>query len=238
MATKLEPKPNLLLEKMKKALALQQAGEVEKAQRIYKLVVKKAPNSPDANHLLGVSYRQLGDPKQAFDYIRKAIELAPDRAPYYANLARTMSDLAGTEPESILAVTEKALSLDPNLVEALNLKAISLSRLDRKPEAEEIFQFLIVKCPDFPDPYRNYGILLRDNKVYDKGHRLLQQGRPARSGQSGELRRAGHAPVWRATTSRPPSPSWPTHWNAFRTMATSSTRLRGSCSRWARPAKD
>jgi tetratricopeptide (TPR) repeat protein len=168
MATKVEPKPNLLLEKMKKALALQQAGEVEKAQRIYKLVVKKAPNSPDANHLLGVSYRQLGDPRQAFEYIRKAIELAPDRAPYYANLARTMSDMPGTEPESILAVTEKALSLDPNLVEALNLKAISLSRMDRKLEAEEIFQFLIVKCPDFAEPYRNYGILLRNEKVFDK----------------------------------------------------------------------
>ncbi|MBD1546640.1 tetratricopeptide repeat protein [Roseibium aggregatum] len=168
MATKLAPKPNPLLEKLKKALALQQAGEVEKAQKIYKLVVKKAPNSPDANHLLGVSYRQLGDPKQAFEYIQKAIRLAPDRAPYYANLARTMSDIAFTEPESILAVAEKALSLDPNLLEALNLKAISLSRMDRKLEAEEIFQFLIVKYPNYPDAFRNYGILLRDEKVYDK----------------------------------------------------------------------
>jgi len=168
MATRLAPKPNPLLEKMKKALALQKAGEVEKAQKIYKLVVKKAPNSPDANHLLGVSYRQLGNPKRAFDYIQKAISLAPDRAPFYANLARTLSDMTGTEPESILAVAEKALSLDPNLLEALNLKAIALSGMDRKLEAEEIFQQLIVRYPDFSDAYRNYGILLRDNKVYDK----------------------------------------------------------------------
>ena len=173
MATELAPNP--LLEKMKKALALQKAGEVEKAQRIYKLVVKKAPNSPDANHLLGVTYRQLGDPMQAFEFIRKAIALAPDRPPFYANLARAMSDMPGTEPESVLAVAEKALSLDPNLLEALNLKAISLSKMDRKLEAEEIFQFLIVQHPNFSDAYRNYGILLRDNKVFDKAIALFNK---------------------------------------------------------------
>ena len=166
MATKTAPNP--LLEKMKKALALHQAGEVEKAQRIYKAVLKKAPNSSDATHLMGVTYRQLGYPQRAFEYIQKAIELAPDRAPYYANLARTMSDMAGTRPESILAVTQKALSLDPKLLEARNLQAIALSKLDRKLEAEEIFQQLLVENPNYPDAYRNYGILLRDSEQYDK----------------------------------------------------------------------
>ncbi len=162
MATRTAPNP--LLEKMKKGLALQQAGEIEKAQKIYKLVLKKAPNNPDATHLLGVSYRQMGDPVKALTYIDKAIKLAPTRAPYYANLARAMSDLADTEPDQVLAAAEKALSLDPNLIEAQNLKAISLSRMKRTEEAEQLFQQLIVRHPNFSDPYRNYGVLLRDAK--------------------------------------------------------------------------
>ncbi len=159
---------NPLMEKMHKALAYQKQGETEKAQRLYKQVLKKVPNNPDANHLLGVCYRQLGFPKRAMEYIQKAIKLADDRAPFYANLARTMSDLPGTTPESTLAVTQKALSLDPNIIEAQNLQAIALSKLERLEEAEEIFQRLIVRHPEHPDAYRNYGILLRDNGKHDK----------------------------------------------------------------------
>lgn len=166
MATQTAPNP--LLQKMQKALALQKNGEFEKAQRIYKAVLKKAPNSADATHLLGVTYRQLGYPQRAFDLISKAIKLAPDRAAFYANLARTMSDMEGTTPDSVLAAANKALSLNPNLVEALNLKAISLSKLDRNTEAEEILQLLIVRHPNYCDAYRNYGVLLRDNKNHDK----------------------------------------------------------------------
>ncbi|MBD8875189.1 tetratricopeptide repeat protein [Roseibium polysiphoniae] len=159
---------NPLMEKMHKALAYQKQGEIEKAQRLYKQVLKKVPNNPDANHLLGVCYRQLGFPKRAMEYIQKAIKLADDRAPFYANLARAMSDLPGTTPETTLAVTQKALSLDPNIIETQNLQAIALSKLERLEEAEEIFQRLIVRHPEHPDAYRNYAILLRDNGDHDK----------------------------------------------------------------------
>ncbi|WP_417668090.1 tetratricopeptide repeat protein [Roseibium sp.] len=159
---------NPVREKMVKALAFQKAGEIEKAQRLYKQVLKKAPNQPDANHLLGVCYRQLGYPKRAIEYIQKAINQANDRAPFYANLARAMSDIPNSDTKSILAMTQKALSLDPTLLEARNLHAISLSRLEMKEEAETIFQQLIVEYPNYTEAYRNYGIMLRDNKDFDK----------------------------------------------------------------------
>ena len=159
---------NPILERMQKALALQKAGEVEKAQRLYKQVLKKAPNNPDANHLLGVCYRQLGHPKRALQYIQKAISLANDRAPFYANLARAMSDIPNSDTESVLALTQQALNMDPTLIEAQNLQAVCLSKLDMKLEAEAMFQQLIVQNPNYMEAYRNYGMLLRDNKDFDK----------------------------------------------------------------------
>ncbi|WP_417695268.1 tetratricopeptide repeat protein [Roseibium sp.] len=168
MALKKAAAPTTFSEKMHQALALQKAGDIEKAQRLYKSVLKKAPQSADANHLLGVCYRQLGKPERARQYIQKAIDIAPDRAPFYANLARVFSDMPHMEPESVLAVAEKALILDPTLIEARNLKGISLSHMDRKTEAEDIFRALINEHPRFVDAYRNYGILLRDNKDHDK----------------------------------------------------------------------
>lgn len=166
MAVKQEMTP--VMQKLHQALALQQAGEIEKAQRLYKAVLKKAPDNADAIHLLGVTYRQLGFPRRAFDTIQKAIKLKPNQASFYANLARAMADMDGMATESILMVAEKALEFDPTQKHARNLKAICLGRLDRKLEAEQIFQQLLMEDPDFVDAYRNYGFLLRDNKDFDK----------------------------------------------------------------------
>jgi len=152
------------MDKMRKGLALQQSGDYEKAQRIYKSVLKKNPNLPDANHLLGVSYRQLGYPKRGLDYIRKAIRLAPDRGPFHANLARTLSDMEETGPEEVLEAAERALELDRSLIEAWNLKAITLAKLDREDEAEEILEKLVREAPNHADSQRNYAVLLRDQE--------------------------------------------------------------------------
>ncbi|ALV29500.1 hypothetical protein ADZ37_02025 [Pannonibacter phragmitetus] len=154
------------LDTMRKAVALQQAGEVEKAQRLYKTVLKKNPSSPDANHLLGVCYRQLGFPKRAVEFIRKAISLAPDRAPYHANLARALSDLDEENHADVLAAAERAVALDPRLAEAQSLRAVAMTKLDRETEAEEIFKQIVADHPGYGDAYRNYGVLLRDQKKF------------------------------------------------------------------------
>ncbi|MBD8892824.1 tetratricopeptide repeat protein [Roseibium litorale] len=162
-----------LLEKMHKALALQKAGEFAKAQKIYKLVLKKLPGNADANHLLGVSYRQLGDPETAIKYIEKAIKLSPNQGVFYSNLARAHSDIPASGPQVILENAEKALSLSPNIVEAYNLKAIALTKLERQDEAEEIFKLLISKVPSYADANSNYGLLLRDQKRYEEAVRFF-----------------------------------------------------------------
>ncbi|MES0879346.1 tetratricopeptide repeat protein [Roseibium sp. SCP14] len=152
---------NPVREKLLKGLAYQQSGEIEKAQRCYKQVLKKVPKNADALHLLGVTYRQQGFPKRAVDYIQRAIASNPSQAPFYANLARAMMDI-GTDPESMLAVCNKALSLNPKEREARNMKGIALTTLSEYKEAEQIFQDLIVEFPDYPDAYQNFGILLME----------------------------------------------------------------------------
>ncbi len=158
---------NPLRDKLIKGIELQRSGEFEKAQRCYKQVLKKAPQNADALHLLGVSYRQLGFPMRAIEYIQKALKAKPNQSVFYANLARAMLDI-GTDAESLLAVTDKALACNPMEKEALNIRGIALGKLKRNEDAEEIFQRLIVRFPDFGDAYRNYGHLLRDAKQHDK----------------------------------------------------------------------
>ncbi|GAB2187515.1 tetratricopeptide repeat protein [Roseibium sp. LAB1] len=165
MATQTAQNP--LREKLVKGLSYHQSGEIEKAQRCYKLVLKKAPTNPDALNLLGVTYRQLGSPAKAVEYIQKAIAQNPNQASFYANLARAMMDI-GTDSESMLAVSEKALSLNPMEREALNIKAIALTGLQQVDEAEAIFKSLLVSNPNHSEVYTNYGLLLRKNNRYEE----------------------------------------------------------------------
>lgn len=154
---------NPLRDKLLKGIEHQRAGQFEKAQRLYQQVVKKAPQNADAQHLLGVSYRQLGYPKRAIDYIQKAIAINPNQSAFYANLARAMMDV-GTDPESLLAVCDKALALNPREREARNMKGIALTNLKKYQEAEYMFQELIGEDPNYKDAYRNFATLLMKAK--------------------------------------------------------------------------
>ncbi|MCK7614284.1 tetratricopeptide repeat protein [Roseibium sediminicola] len=150
-----------VLEKLLKGVNHQKAGEIEKAQRCYQQVLKKVPNHPDALNLLGVSYRQLGFPKRAIEFIQRAIAANPGEATFYTNLARAMMDL-GAEPDTLLALSNKALSLSPQEREARNIKGIALTKKGEYQEAEYLFQGLIVDFPDYVDAYQNFGMLLMD----------------------------------------------------------------------------
>ncbi|GGB42465.1 hypothetical protein GCM10011316_12980 [Roseibium aquae] len=169
------PQSNPLREKMLQAVAYQKAGEHEKAQRIYKSILKKDPKNVNALHLLGVTYRQMGFPKRAIEYIEKAIKLSPKpEASFLANLARAMSDIPDYSLTEILDTTEKALALNPKLLEALNLKGVALARDGREEEAEEQFQRLIVEYPTYVDSYRNYAVMLRDREEHEHALKLLK----------------------------------------------------------------
>ncbi|MCV0427913.1 MAG: tetratricopeptide repeat protein [Roseibium sp.] len=172
MATQTAPNP--VREKLMKGLAYQKSGEIEKAQRCYKQVLKKTPNNPDALNLIGVTYRQLGFPKRAIEFIQKAIASNPNQSSFYANLARAMMDV-GTDPDSLLAVSHKALSLNPVEREALNIKGIALTSLERWEEAEVTFQTVLKSFPNFGDAVQNFGLLLRKQKEHERALDLFNR---------------------------------------------------------------
>jgi len=148
-----------VLEKLLKGVKHQKAGEIEKAQRCYQQALKKAPKHPEALNLLGVTYRQLGFPKRAADYIQRAIDVQPREPSFYANLARARLDM-GAEPDSLLDACDKALSLAPGEREAANIRGIALTRKGALQEANAQFVSLLTAFPDYIDAYLNYGVLL------------------------------------------------------------------------------
>lgn len=103
---------------MELALREQNAGRLQQAESIYRQIVAAIPNHADAWHMLGMLAMQVGQVPAALELIDKSIELFPQQAGYHANRAQVLA-AAGRWEEAVEGY-RKALSIDPNLIEALN----------------------------------------------------------------------------------------------------------------------
>ena len=71
---------------LEQALELHKSGSYAAAEQAYLQHLQTAPDDADALHLLGVLHQQRGAPAQASELIRRAIELAPERAQFHLSL--------------------------------------------------------------------------------------------------------------------------------------------------------
>ena len=89
------------------------AGDLTKAEGIYKQILQSDPDQPVALHLLGVIAHQVGKNDTAVDLIARALALKPDYAEAHSNLGKTLKTLGRLE--EALASLRSALDIDPGL---------------------------------------------------------------------------------------------------------------------------
>ena len=150
---------------LREGFRLHQAGDLEGAAARYEALLERAPDHPDALHLLGVTRYQEGDFAEAESLIRRAIERNPGAASYRSNLGNALKS-AGRPREAETAYRE-ALEIDPRFVDALRNLGIVLSGMGRHSEALEILDRALVHHPG------HFAILLA------RGNALRMLGKPA-----------------------------------------------------------
>jgi predicted TPR repeat methyltransferase len=87
-------------------------GRVEEAASLYRRALRVAPGHPDAENLLGLACRQLGDLRAALDHSARAVAARPDMPGFLANRGATLAE-AGQLSEGI-AFMQRALELWPD----------------------------------------------------------------------------------------------------------------------------
>lgn len=123
---------------LEEILELHKQGRLEEAEQRYRELLTFNPDDPETLHLLGMVRRQRGDAREAVELVRRAIELAPDRAPYYMTLGGI--ELHARMLDAARADFETALRLDPNLTGAYGaLAQIALMQGDTA-RADEQFK--------------------------------------------------------------------------------------------------
>ncbi len=162
--------PEVLIQK---ALVHHQAGELKKAEKLYRSVLKRHPQQVDGLQLFGTLCLQKGDHKSAIKNIRKAITLKPDVSSFHNNLAEALA--AQGYLQQALPSYDKAIVLDPFNAEAYNNKGATLKALGEYPQAIVCYQKACELKPNYPEALANLGNVHRIQGLLPEAARYFQQ---------------------------------------------------------------
>lgn len=140
---------------LKKAVHYHRSGKLEKAQRIYKKILKASPNHSDCLYLLGLVAHQIGKNDKAIDLINKAIENNPKIAIYYNDLGIALQGEG--KLNQAISCFQKALALRPDLAIVYNNMGNAVKELGRLDEAISCYQKALELKPDLAEPCSNMG---------------------------------------------------------------------------------
>jgi tetratricopeptide (TPR) repeat protein len=105
-------------------------GEAEKAIPLLTQVKDKRPNSAEANHFVGRAYLMQGglETAQAMRYLRRAVDLDPNKAEYHLYVAWAANDVIPAQIGLARTHIEKALALDKLLADAYWQRGVLLQK--------------------------------------------------------------------------------------------------------------
>ena len=161
------------------AAALHRAGDLAGAQALYREVLERDPDNPDALHLLGVIASQQGNHDDARELIGRAISRQGRTAAFHASLGRVFRQLGRAREAE--ACFRDALRLDPGLFEVM-LKLGNIHRERGELEfAEACYRDALARKPDYAEAHANLGVVLKARGQLDEAishYRTALQHRP------------------------------------------------------------
>lgn len=154
-------------------LGYNQSREVmeKKIQRNYKMLiehVKEEPLNGYAWYQLGQTLAQMSLATEAEKAIRMAIQTKTLSKPVFASAASTLAKMVGNKGnyQEALYWAEKSLSLVPDQIYALHLKAYALLYLQRFEEAEQTFYEVLKKIKEKKGiPLTGFDIIIPEHIV-------------------------------------------------------------------------
>lgn len=115
------------------ALEAQRAQDLPQAERLYKVLLKRAPNTPAALHHYGLLSHQRGQADRARQLLSRAERLAPEQPEFLFDHARVLWEQA--RPEDAAERLERLLALQPDSADTIRELAMILAALGRRSEA-------------------------------------------------------------------------------------------------------
>jgi tetratricopeptide (TPR) repeat protein len=152
---------------------LHRAGELPKAEALYRQVLHFDEDHVIANNLLGLMYIQTRRFDEAVRHIERALKIAPDDAQAQANLGVALKEVG--RPEDAAKHLEESLRLDPNKPRILNNLGSIYFLLGRHDEAIKRLEESVAAQPGSVEAHFNLGSALLQLQRYDEAAANLEQ---------------------------------------------------------------
>ncbi|CAK0746423.1 nitric oxide reductase NorD protein [uncultured Gammaproteobacteria bacterium] len=177
-----------LIDWLDQAIDLHRAGRLAEAEPLYRRVLARLPEQPDALHLLGVLSWQSNRIDEAAALVAKALAVRPDFAAACNSLGNILA-AAGRSQEAA-GQYRRALALNSGYLEAANNLVVTLLVLGRFDEAEAEARRVLAQRPDHVEAHYNLGNALRGQGRLDEAadsYRRVHAFNPGHGGAHNNL---------------------------------------------------
>ncbi len=142
---------------LQEAISCHQAGEIQKAQQLYKTILAANPQDSDALHLLGVTLFQQGFLETALKLISESVEINPDDFIAFTNLGNVYQGM--NRHQDAINCYDNALTIDPRQPNAAthNNRGLALQSLGRENEALASYDAAIHADNEYVEAHFNRG---------------------------------------------------------------------------------
>ena len=162
--------PRMLLET---ALQYQKMGDIEKAESLYRKILKSDPENIHALHLLGVIAMDMGHPEEAVNLIEKSLHINPANIKARFNLANAL--VARGSLDHAIEELKQTLKDAPDYTKAMSLLTSLMRRQDRIEELVEILDETLGAAPDCFETKKEYGFTLAQTTRLEEAETLLKE---------------------------------------------------------------
>jgi tetratricopeptide (TPR) repeat protein len=175
-------------DKFAEAWGAQQAGDLPRAEGLYRELLQQDPANARAWYALGTVCHKQRQFDEAIAAFRRALAIRPDEAGGHFHLGNVL--LEQHQWRAATAAYRQCLDLQPDHVGALANLGVALSEHGQEAEAVACWQQAIAIKPDCAEAHHNLGNLLRRQKKLEEavGHfRAAVKAKPDYAGAHGNL---------------------------------------------------
>ncbi len=132
----------------KLGLAYYGLPRIPQAITVFEKLARENPKLDLVQFFLGNCYQTTGDYEKAEPHYKKAIELNPQQASYYAALAQLLRKASKERTDEAVTYLEKALLLDPKDIQSKLELGLCYEKKSNYPEAQRLLEETIQQQPD------------------------------------------------------------------------------------------
>jgi len=158
---------------LQQAVAAHQEGDLARAERLYREILAKRPDHPDALALLGVVLDAKGDHAHAIELIERAITRDPKSPLFKFYLGNAL--MGARRVTEAAAVFRQAVTVQPNMAQGWYNLGNALRDANDWPGAIDAFRHALVANPKYAEASNNLALALAQEKQHDEAMRQAEK---------------------------------------------------------------